>query len=373
MTRRPLILYVAGAASLATFAVYLSSLQHEFLQWDDTLHILDNPHIRSLDPAFFRWAFFDSYAGNWHPLTWMSHALDYAIWGVNPLGHHLTSNILHAINTFVVVLLVARLWEASSNGLSGSSSPSGLNGFIVAATTGLLFGLHPLHVESVAWVSERKDLLCALFFMMSVMMYLKYLPPFPKSGGEVSPPPSCLPAGMAAPPLKIGRGRGSHDTMGEKRWYLLSFVFFVLALLSKPMAVTLPAVLLIIDWHPLGRIQSFKTLRIAIAGKLPFIALSIISSVLTVFAQRAGGAIKSIEFAPLSKRVLVGVESVIIYLWKMILPLNLSPFYPYPEEASLLSIEYLSAIVLVLGITTACAVMAKRQKFWLSAWGYYVI
>ena len=139
------------------------------------------------------------------------------------------------------------------------------------------------------------------------------------------------------------------------------------------MAVTLPVVLLILDWYPLGRIQSLKTVRTAIVGKLPFIALSIISSVLTVFAQRAGGAIKSMEFAPLSTRGLVGGISLIMYLWKMVLPVDLVPFYPYPKEASLLSIEYLSALVLVSGITIACVVMARRHKLWLSAWGYYVM
>ena len=163
---------LAGTIALFTFAIYLNALGNDFVNWDDNLNVYENLHIRSLDKAFFKWAFFDFSAPGadyWRPLSFLSHALDYAIWGLNPLGHHLTSNILHAANTFLVVLLVSvrrtRLTEAVHN----------LRFTVLAAgVTGLLFGLHPLHVESVAWVSERKDLLCAFFFLLSIMAYVKY-------------------------------------------------------------------------------------------------------------------------------------------------------------------------------------------------------
>jgi lipoprotein NlpI len=155
--------------------------------------------------------------------------------------------------------------------------------------------------------------------------------------------------------------------------YFFTLVFFILALLSKPMAVTLPFVLLILDWYPFKRIQSLKTFRAAFIEKIPLIALSLISSVLTVLAQRAGGALVSMESAPFSTRVLVGVRSLIAYLWKMIRPLNLIPFYPYPTDVSLLSLEYLFTIVFVVGITIICIVSAKKQRLWLSAWSYYVM
>jgi hypothetical protein len=363
--KRYLKYYVAGLVFFVTFILYLNSLKNEFIGWDDDLYVYENPFIRSFGTDFFRRAFFDFHASNWHPLTWISHALDYAVWGLNPLGHHLTNNILHALNTFVVVLLVVRLAGVVRIGdkpplpllnqggeLLSESSPPIIGGvaegrggkrvdehaiLIAAATTGLLFGLHPLHVESVAWVSERKDLLCALFFMLSVMAYMSYV---------------------------------SYKTY---KAYILTLVFFILALLSKPMAVTLPMVLLILDWYPLGRIPSFKSARAVFVEKVPFIVLSLVSSVLTVFAQETGGAISPVDAFPLSTRVLVGLKSLIAYLWKMIWPLNLVPFYPYPKDASLLSIEYFSAIVLVLGITIICIVTAKKQKLWLSAWGYYVV
>ena len=216
---------------------------------------------------------------------------------------------------------------------------------IAAATTGLLFGLHPIHVESVAWVAERKDLLCALFFLLSIMMYIRYITP---------PSPSY--------PKRGWRSRGS---------YFLSLAFFTLALLSKPMAVSLPFVLLVLDWYPFGRITSYKTFGTAFIGKMPFIALSLVSSILTVQAQKE--AIVPMELVPLSQRILVGVESLTGYLWKMILPVNLSPFYPYPENPSPFLLEFIVALVLVTGLTAACLIIAKKQRLWLSAWGYYTI
>jgi len=344
---------LAASISLITFVVYLSALHHEFVEWDDAQYVVENYHIHSINIAFIKWAFTAFHAGNWHPLTWISHAIDYAIWGSNPLGHHLTSVILHAFNAFLVVVLIKGLLTVSSK-TTINAGPSELlrerTMLITAGTTGLLFGLHPLHVESVAWVAERKDLLCAMFFLLSIIMYTKYAGHF------------C--------------GETARENLSSRICnanYLTSLAFFILALLSKPMAVSLPCVLLILDWYPFNRIRSRKTLLIAGIEKLPFIALSILSSVMTVLAQRAGGAIVSIESVPLLTRVLVGGRSLMAYLCKMLVPLNLSPFYPYPTDSSPMSWGYPVAIVLVTGITLLCVVIAKKQKLWLSVWGYYVV
>ena len=212
--------YLAGSVSLVTFAVYLYALQNEFVDWDDGDYVFNNPFIRSFNGAFFRWAFLDFYAANWHPLTWISHALDYAVWGLNPLGHHLTNNILHAINTFLVVLLVVKLIEAVHYSLFPSPEsqvPGSKSHFtihdsrfsaydsrftlIAAGTTGLLFGLHPIHVESVAWVAERKDLLCALFYLLSIMIYVNY-------AGSITPTPPYGNHNSPLSPSYLKRGRG---------------------------------------------------------------------------------------------------------------------------------------------------------------------
>ena len=345
--------YVAGLVALLTLVIYLVSLQNDFVLWDDNNYVFENIHIHSLNSAFIKWAFFDFYDANWHPLTWISHAMDYAVWGLNPLGHHLTNIIFHAVNTFVVVLLMIRLLQARKESTTYSEEP----GFLIdrtilmtAGITGLLFGLHPLHVESVAWVSERKDLLCALFFLLTIIMYIRHL-----SARE-----------HQATQKKI-------KSFVFTKCYFLSCGFFILALLSKPMAVTLPVVLLILDWYPFQRIQSFLSFRQAVVEKIPFFALSLFSSIITILAQRAGGAIKSTEFIPLPARALVGTKSLVAYLWKMLWPLDLLPYYPYPGHILVFSFEYLSAIALVIGITAVCIVLAKKQKLWLTVWGIYVV
>ncbi len=344
--------YLAASVSAVTLMVYLVALQNKFVEWDDGDYASVNPHIRSLDLAFFKWAFLHFFASNWHPLTWVSHALDYALWGLNPLGHHLTSIILHALNTLMVVVLVIRLldvYKESSRKKGPSPFLNGVTTLIAAGTAGLLFGLHPLHVESVAWVTERKDLLCALFFLLSIIAYAKYAK---NAADEAAPNKSSLPF--------------------FNKPYLVVLGFFVLALLSKPMAVTLPVVLLILDWHPFGRIRSLKTLQIACVEKLPLFLLSLASSLVTVFAQRAGGALSSVALTPLPTRVLVSAKALIAYLGKMIWPLNLVPFYPYPETASFASWEYFAPVALAAGIMAVSLIVARKQKIWLAAWGYYV-
>ncbi len=341
---------IALSVAVVTLFVYLPSLRNDFVGvWDDNSYIVENPYIRSLDRTFFQWAILNFHVSNWHPLTWVSHALDYAIWGLNPLGHHLTSITLHAINTALVVLLALKLLEIVREKSEEKRSVSFLNDrtiLIAAGVTGLLFGIHPVHVESVAWVSERKDLLCALFFLLSIMMYVKAVE------------------------------RTGHGVEGRRlrlSALLPALCFFLLALLSKPMAVSLPVVLLILDWYPFNRIRSFRTFWTAAAEKIPFLVLSSASSIITILAQNAGESVASLELMPLSSRILVAVRSIVAYLEKMLLPLNLASFYPYPKNVSLFSLEYLSAIFFLIGISGICLVFAKERKLWLTLLGYYVI
>jgi energy-converting hydrogenase Eha subunit A len=348
-TNRNVTYYVAASAAFLTFLVYLPALRNQFVYWDDNLYVFENPNIRSLDAGFFRWAFFGFHVSNWHPLTWISHAVDYALWGLNPLGHHLTNIVLHAINTALVVMLALKLLEFVRERSARKGSGSFLNNrtFLIAAgTTGLLFGIHPVHVESVAWVAERKDLLCALFFLLSVLAYAN----------------AVRRTGHSAESKRLTPGS-----------LLSALCFFILALMSKPMAVSLPVVLLILDWYPFNRIRSLKMFRASIVEKLPFIFLSLLSSLLTILAQREGNSMASLAFVPLSTRLLVAGQSLVGYLEKMLLPLNLTPLYIYPKDVSLFSFKYVSTLFLVLGITAACAVLARKRKFCLSVWGFYVV
>jgi tetratricopeptide (TPR) repeat protein len=348
--------YLAALVALATFLAYLPALQDGFVEWDDNVYILDNPFIRVFDLHLVRWAFFGFHAGNWHPLTWLSHAGDYALWGLNPFGHHLTSIVIHAVNTGLVVLIVERLYKVATDqrqSIGRQHVPAGQPALITAGITGLLFGLHPVHVESVAWVAERKDLLSALFFLLSITAYVQ-------AAGRVE---------RGAKEL----GRGAEYTKLPLTALLPALCFFVLALLSKPMVVSLPVVLLILDWYPLQRIQSLTTLKKAVAEKFPFIALSLASSVVTILAQRSVGAVASFAAVPLSSRMLVAARSLMIYLWKEIVPLDLLPYYPYPAQVSAVSFEYLVPVVLIIGITGVCIALAGKHRVWLSFWCYHVV
>ncbi|HYA87229.1 MAG TPA: tetratricopeptide repeat protein [Nitrospirota bacterium] len=405
---------IAVAVSLLSLVVYLPALRIDFVNYDDHFYILDNLHIRSLDWTFFKWAFSDLSSSFWHPLTWISYAVDYALWGMNPMGFHLTAILLHAINTFLVVYLAVRLLEAAnippnSKGtleLSQLSfpqtkpavNPSGNNeGFqtsrsdrakikrklannrfnsvslhkgkiehwlphfldargvlITAGVTGLLFGLHPLHVESVAWVSERKDLLCALFFLLSIIAYTSFIASLGKKGDQ-------------------DKNSSIYTSLTKGKWYLLSLTLFVFALSSKTMAVSLPATLLILDWYPYRRLQSIRNFIFLVIEKIPFIVFSLLISIVSISAQKTTGNITPLVALPLSTRVLVAAKALVVYLWNMVLPLNLIPFYPYPKNVKLLSIEYLFALSLVTGITALCIFQARRYQAWLSLWGYYVL
>ncbi len=349
--------YLALSVSLVTFAVYLFSLRNDFLDWDDDLNVVNNLHIRSFDADFFKWAFFNiSGVDYWRPLSHISHAMDYAIWGLDPLGHHLTNNVLHAINTFLVVLLVVKLlasWQAGKLTSSQDSSARGGHFILLAAgVTGLLFGLHPINVESVAWVSERKNLLYAFFYLAGLLTYLSYADAITPSS------PAYLKTGWRS------RGR-----------YCLTLLFFTLALMSKPMAVTFPVVLLILDWHPLERYQSFSKFRFVLIEKVPFIVLSLFSSVLTTLAQKSVNAVATLEELPFSVRILVAVKSLVAYLWKILMPWELLPLYPYPNpgDVAFLSAEYFFPTVLVIVVTVICILVAKSQRLWFAVWCFYVL
>jgi tetratricopeptide (TPR) repeat protein len=342
--------YVAISVAIITFTVFLPSLQNDFINWDDNDYVYENLFIRSLDAQLFKSAFGEFQVSNWHPLTWLSHACDYAIWGLNPLGHHLTNTILHALNSLIVVFLVMGLMEACTKpaGNKGPAKPYLTDHaiLITGAATGLLFGLHPLHVESVAWVAERKDLLCAFFFLLTVITYTYYV-------REINANPAV----------------NSTSRLFSNK-YLFALGLYSLSLLSKPMAVTLPCVLLILDWYPFGRLSSLKTLWTSFIEKLPFFALSLISSILTIFAQEAGEAIRSV---PLATRLIVAAKSLIAYLLKMIVPIHLVPYYPYPEHTSFFSFEGMMPLVMVTAITAICIAVMRKQKIWMSVWSYYCI
>ncbi len=341
---------IAGIIALITLVVYLPALRNDFVSLDDYGYITDNMNIRSLKPEFFAWAFTNLSAGFWHPLTWISYAIDYSVWGLNPFGYHLTAILIHALNTFLVVRLILGLFDTARLMNKQSSFPDSQGALIAAGTTALLFGLHPLHVESVVWVSERKDLLCALFYLLSLISYLHYV------GRSSQHPSGTSPGGIFL------------DTS-----FAASLAFFVLALASKTMAVSIPVVMLILDLYPLRRLQSLKKSLTPLLEKIPFIAASLIIAIASIVAQKSIGALALTDLKPFSIRILVACKAVMIYLWKMVMPLHLIPFYPYPDNVSILSLEFGLPLLLCIGLTACALLTVRKTPVWLASWGTYLI
>ena len=327
--------------ALLVVLLYLPALGNGFVNWDDDLYVYNNPQVRSTAPSSLLRAFTHIHAasGNWHPLTMISHAADYAIWGLRPLGHHLTSILLHGFNAALVVLLALRLLQARPGGRALSRRAMLAAGLMA----GLLFGLHPLHVESVAWVSERKDLLAALFYLLGVLSYLRY-------------------AGHAATAI----------TPWTDRRYLITLLCFFLALLSKPMALSFPFVLLIIDWYPLDRLQHTQVRRL-LREKIPFFLLDLGFAVITVLGQRASGAFRPLAEVTLGPRVLVAIKAATIYLAKTALPTGLLPFYSYPAHVSLLSWEFGVPVVMMMAAAVGCLAAVKKHRGFTAALASYLV
>ncbi|MDO8446224.1 MAG: tetratricopeptide repeat protein [Deltaproteobacteria bacterium] len=336
MSSRLKFLIASLFVALITFVVYLSSLQNGFVNWDDHKYVYENPNIRSIDPAFL----VSFYFSNWHPLTMLSYALDYAVWGLNPIGYHLTNILFHTANTFLVFVLAVRLVEC---GLTLPTPPSplfnkeGARGrypLVAASVTALLFGIHPVHVESVAWVSERKDVLYAFFYLLCILTYLRY----------------------------------TREDSKKAVFYVLCLIFFILSLMSKAMAVTLPAVLLILDFYPLGRLRG-ESLKTAVVEKIPFIALGITASLLAVWAQ--GEALIPAAKLPIMARPIIATYTFLLYLQKVLFPFNLLPLYPYPRE--LVTIDYVPSMIIFAAISIYCIRSLKNRKLYFVVWFYYVI
>jgi len=290
--------YPAFIAGLICLLIYLPALRCGFVNVDDPDYVLNNPLIRNLDPATLVSVFTRSHLGWWMPLTWISLAIDYRIWGVNPLGYHLTNILLHAVNVVLVVLIADRVarrcWD--------SPVQSGRSYALLLIFAGLFFGIHPLRVESVAWVSERKDVLNGLFSFGSILFYLLFADAREDSSGR--------------------RRAG--------RFYAASLLCFVLSLMAKSVSVVLPFMLLAFDWFPLGRVGR-EPFRKILLEKVPFIAAAVMMALFTLFFAFGSQHLVTYEAFPLSQRVAVSGNAIWEYGRMLLLPVGLSPFNVIPD------------------------------------------
>lgn len=307
--------------TIVTLGVFWQVRSFEFIKYDDNKYVTENEHILSgLTLNNVVWVFTNQHGGHWHPLTGLSHILDCELFGLNSGRHHLFSLLFHIVNT---LLLFTVLWQ-----MTGSVWKSA---FVAA-----LFAIHPLRIESVAWISSRKDVLSTLFWFLTTAAYLYY----------VKNP-------------KVSR-------------YVLTLVLFALGLMAKQMLVTLPFTLLLLDYWPLQRID-FGNKAIAgrlILEKIPLLVLSAVSSVIPVLAQRSAGAVISFQALGLWARVSNAIVSYVIYLFKLFVPAALAPFYPNMSPP--IPGQTIAAGAILIVITAAVLVLGRRYKYLITGWFWYL-
>ncbi|HWW00180.1 MAG TPA: tetratricopeptide repeat protein [Candidatus Acidoferrum sp.] len=351
---------------LAVLGAFAPVLSNGFVNYDDPDYVTANPRVqRGVTSPGLVWAFRSAETGNWHPLTWLTHMSECQLFGLKPWGHHLTSLLLHAFNTVLVFLVFRRMTGAI------------WRSFIVAG----LFGLHPLRVESVAWVAEQKDVLSAAFGLLALWAYARYVEAVRGPQTAMKHLEVKRQAGGDQPAEKI-ENQKSKIKNAPSSFYLLSLAFFALSLMSKPMLVTLPFVLLLLDYWPLDRFRELTTptgnspmtkrqsplthppARLArlVVEKVPFLVLALTSSVVTFLVQHKVGAVATLAGTPLLARLANALISYYLYLGKLVWPLHLAVFYPYPTYISLEAL--LGAAVLLLGVS-ALAVVRRQKSAWL--------
>jgi len=331
ISRRWLRLGICISLAVLTWVVFGQLLQYDFINYDDPRYVYENTNITNgLTIGGIAWAFTHIHSMNWHPLTTISHMLDCQLYGLKPGAHHFTNVLLHSIVAILLLLVLQRM----------TGGPSGTGSIWRSAFVAAVFAIHPLRVESVAWIAERKDVLSGVFFMLTLLTYFRYV-----------------------------RVR----SIGH---YLTVLFMFALGLMCKPMLVTLPFVLLVLDYWPLGRIRGQKSdvsghenLVMLVVEKIPLVGLSAISSVVTFLAQR--GAVGWTEQLPVLARINNAVVTYAAYMWQMLWPVKLAVFYPHPESRLPLW-EIILCLLLLIGITAAAVVLRKSRPYFITGWLWYL-
>jgi Flp pilus assembly protein TadD len=348
-----------------TLVVYWPVTRYDFVNYDDPDYFSSNTHVQAgLTSDNVGWAFCTGYASNWHPLTWLSLMLDRELSGPGPAGPHFTNLFFHLANTMLLFLLLRQLTGlrpdtgigALASAQPGSSTQAAANwrsAFVAA-----LFALHPLHVESVAWISERKDVLSTFFGLLALVFYTRYAQKKSTDKGRAS---SATTESLALDPR-----RSTLD-------YYLALFFFALGLMSKPMLVTLPLAMLLLDWWPLQRVTSGQwqvaSVRSLVWEKIPFFILSAISCVVTFIAQQKGGAVVKLAGISMTDRVANAFVSYARYLDKTLWPAPLANPYPHPGHWEFPLVIY--SVALVAGLSAIAVLFARRFPFFFTGWFWF--
>ena len=321
------------ALIVVTVSVYWQVGTHEFLNYDDADYVTQNYHVaEGITGSNVIWAFTSVHAANWHPITWLSHMLDAQIYGMNPRGHHLSNVLIHAVSAALVFLLLFQL----------------TNSFWPSSFAAVLFAIHPLHVESVAWVAERKDVLGAFFWFLTLIAYAAYV------------------------------------ANRKRPLYFLALFLFMLGLMSKPMLVTLPVIMLLLDFWPLKRLFTYEggtegfdgdlgksSLIPILKEKIPFFVCSLFSAIVTIYAQREGGAVNSLADTSLWLRIENSITAYVKYILMTLWPKDLAVIYPFPLQIQLWQV--ICSLLVLLLISAAAMRYGKRHPYLPVGWLWFLI
>jgi len=325
-------LALAIVIGASTFLSFLPALQLGFVEWDDFANFVTNFQYRGLTLDHLHWMLTSVRGGHWIPATWLTFGLDHAVWGMNPFGYHLTNVLLHSINAIVFFVLVRRLLRLAVPDISVPALQAG------TGAAALLFALHPLRVESVAWITERRDVLSGLFWMLAILAYLR------------------------APERANGK---------TGVWKLLSLACYQLAVMAKSITVTLPVILLILDVYPLQRHRADR--RRLLAEKAPYLPIMLFGMFMAFFAAHAGGYLTSLGGLSLLERVVVTSYSLWFYVSTTIVPSTLSPLYELPPSLRAAAARFVVPTVMVIAITISAFLLRQRYPAFLAAWVAYAI
>lgn len=333
---------IALAVAAFTVSVFLPALGNDFVNWDDVDLLVTNPHYRGLGWQQLTWMFSTFHQGHYQPLSWITLAVDYYLWGMNPVGYHLTNTLLHGATAALFYLTAQKLLRAAG------STPVADSGLRLAATlAALFFAVHPLRVESVAWATERRDVLSGLFFLGTVFCYLR-----------------------AVSDMDTG-------TRHRNRWLAGSVLCFACSLLAKASGVTLPLVLLLLDAYPLGRIPwpagaALPTIPRQIwREKAPFALLALLAGIVAPLAQSDAAAVASLRAHGLAARAAQACYGLVFYLWKTVWPFDLAAFYEVPRRIDPFAWPFLPSFAVVAALSVALWTLRRRWPAGLACWLYY--
>jgi tetratricopeptide (TPR) repeat protein len=336
--QRILVIIFGALVFIITMAVFSGALDNNFVEFDDDIYILNNPVIKYLDNGE-PWKIFSGMHqfNYWHPIAWLSHAIDYKFFELDPWGYHLTSVVIHALTSAIVFFLFISLLFVVRSETSWNWKV-----IIAALFASLVYGLHPLRVEPVVWVSQRKELLGGFFYFCGLLAYLQFV--------------------------------SAKSQRGRYLFYSGTLLIFCLGLMSKPHVVTFPAILLLLDWYPFKRFDKVGNWKKVLLEKVPFFALGLVFSAATMILQKGGVAIKTLGQVTIENRIWNAIRSLSFYIEKTLWPFPLVPIYPLEESPNWLSAPLILSAIVVIGISYLCLYLwRKGQPIFLAMWLYYII